>query len=234
MGAAVPRHPAADHVLSCLRAAWPSRALAAGLPTPECYNRRVRVAVVLASLLLGHVAACTPPRDPSVIAAAASLEDPLVGTTPDEWTTEHWLNSPPLTLASLRGRVVLVRWFMSGDCPLCTGTAPSLRALHADYASRGLVVVGLYHHHGDSALQPGEYEGYVRRFGFTFPVAVDINGSTVERWWLRGQERDFTSASFLVDRHGRVRAVHPGGSYAPTDPVHLAIRGAVEQLIAEP
>jgi peroxiredoxin len=174
-----------------------------------------------------------PPRDPTVTAADPMLDDALIGTTPGEWTTEQWRNSEPLTLESLRGRVVLVRWFMSTECPYCTATAPALRAIHEEYAARGVVVVGLYHHRGPTPFDVDRYDAYVRRYGFTFPVAVDVNWTTLERWWLRGHRRDFTSVTFVLDRRGRVRAIHPGGSFAKGTPSHAALRGALDTLVAE-
>lgn len=192
----------------------------------------MRAPVLLA--LVGVACATGPRRDPTVAAADSALDDrELVGVTPSAWTTEHWLNAPPLTLEGLRGKVVLVRWFMASECPYCTATAPALNQLHADYAPRGLVVVGLYHQHGDGEAEPGEIEGTVRRYGFRFPVAVDVSWSTLERWWLRGHTRAFTSVSFLLDRQGRIRGVHPGGRYAPGDPAYAAMRSAIERLLAE-
>lgn len=194
----------------------------------------VRAHLVFALALAVSACEGRPARDPSVVAAEPSLDDPeLVGITPSEWTTEKWMNTTPLDLHDLRGRVVLVRWFMANDCPYCTGTAPALRQLHQDYATRGLTVVGLYHHRGRHSLEDGEYEGYVRRYGFTFPVAVDVSWSTLERWWMRGHRRAFTSVTFILDKQGRVRAVHPGPRYAPGDAQYLAIRSAVERLLTE-
>lgn len=70
----------------------------------------------------------------------------LVGSPAPAWEVSDWIGSPPLTLAGLRGKVVLVRWFMSTDCPYCTASAPALRQLHEDYRERGLAVIGMYHH----------------------------------------------------------------------------------------
>jgi peroxiredoxin len=181
------------------------------------------------------ISAChrTPPRDPSITAADPMLDDALVGTTPGEWTTEHWRNSAPLTLEALRGRVVVVRWFMSTECPYCTATAPALRAIHEEYASKGVVVVGLYHHRGPGRFDVDRYDAYVRRYAFTFPVAVDVNWTTLERWWLRGHRRDFTSVTFVLDRRGRVRAIHPGGSLAKGTPSYDALRRALDTLVSE-
>lgn len=163
------------------------------------------------------------------------LEDPIVGTVPTEWSAERWLNAEkPVTLASLRGRVVLVRWFMGTSCPFCSATAPALRSFHAAYEARGLSVIGLYHHKGDAPLAPGEYEAYVKDYGFTFPVGLDPEWRTLKRWWLDGHPRKWTSVSFLIGRDGRVRGVHQGGRYGPGDPDHAAVRAAIEALLDEP
>ena len=173
-------------------------------------------------------------RPVHAMAADPALDDALVGTTVPEWTTEEWLNTPPLTLRGLRGRVVLVRWFMGTSCPMCSATAPSLSKLHAEYGAKGLTVVGMYHHKEDAALKPGEYAAFARSFGFAFPVARDPEWTTLKSWWLAGHERDFTSVSFLLDRRGLVRGIHPGGRYAPGDPDYEAVRRGIEKLLAEP
>src|SRR6185312_6041832 len=78
----------------------------------------------------------------------------LVGTRAREWHAEHWIDSAPLTLEQLRGRVVLVRWWTAPDCPFCAATAPSLNDFHERYAARGLSVIGFYHHKASGALDP--------------------------------------------------------------------------------
>lgn len=73
----------------------------------------------------------------------------LVGKPAPAWELSDWMNSPPLSLTALRGNVVLVRWFTSKECPYCTATAPALNQLDDDFRTRGLVVVGIYHHKDD-------------------------------------------------------------------------------------
>lgn len=165
--------------------------------------------------------------------ADPALDHELVGTTMPAWTADEWLNGPPLTLAGLQGRVVLVRWFMGSSCPYCSATAPSLNAFHHDYASKGLTVVGMYHHKEPVALTPGEYAGYAKTYGFEFPVARDTDWKTLKAWWLHGPDRDFTSVSFLIDRQGRVRGIHKGGRYAVGDADHAAMKRGIESLLAE-
>ncbi|HWN71808.1 MAG TPA: redoxin domain-containing protein [Haliangium sp.] len=157
----------------------------------------------------------------------------VVGKPAPGWQLQRWFNSPPLTVESLRGSVVLVRWFMSPECPLCSATAPSLNAFHARYASAGLRVIGMYHHKGRAPLDPADVQGYVAHYGFEFPIAIDADWQTLKRWWLDGHERGFTSVSFLIDRAGTVRYVHLGGKYAPGSADHAQMQRWIESLLAE-
>jgi peroxiredoxin len=142
------------------------------------------------------------------------------------------MGSPPLHLAALRGKVVLVRWWTAG-CPFCSATAPALRTFHRDYASRGLVVVGMYHHKEDSPFEPSVYEETAKRYGFTFPVAFDPEWKTLKQW-LHGADTGFTSVSFLLDKKGTIRLVHPGGQYVAGDADYAKMRETIERLLAEP
>jgi peroxiredoxin len=160
----------------------------------------------------------------------------LVGSTPPAWQAERWINSPPLALAELRGSVVLVRWWTAG-CPFCAATAPALRAYQQTYADRGLRIVGMYHHKESAPFDPAVYEQTAKRYGFTFPIAFDPSWRTLESW-LRDPEGEpvatgFTSVTFLLDRQGVIRHVHPGGQYVEGDPAHAAMTAAIERLLAE-
>ena len=158
----------------------------------------------------------------------------LIGTPAPEWDATEWIGSPPLKLSALRGKVVLVRWFTSTDCPYCTASAPALNQLHADYARRGLVVIGMYHHKRPEPLTMDGARGWTRDLGFRFPVAVDRDWRTLNRWWLGARKRAFTSVSFLIDRRGIIRHIHPGGRLALGEPDFAAMRAKVEELLAEP
>ncbi|HEY1694338.1 MAG TPA: TlpA disulfide reductase family protein [Polyangiaceae bacterium] len=176
--------------------------------------------------------ALAPVSQPAIPPAQQAAADALVGETPPEWQTERWMNTAPLRLADLRGKVVLVRWWTAG-CPFCSDTAPALRRFDHDYAARGLVVVGLYHHKGAEPFDPRVYEDTARQYGFTFPVAVDPSWSTL-KGWLHGADTGFTSVSFLLDRKGVIRRVHPGGQYVEGDADYAKMKATIEQLLAEP
>jgi hypothetical protein len=47
--------------------------------------------------------------------------------------------------------------------------------------------------------------------------AIELHWQTLESWWLAGHDRAFTSVSFLIDRHGVIRHIHPGGKYVKGD-----------------
>ena len=156
----------------------------------------------------------------------------LIGTTAPDWTLGDWIGSPPLSLAALRGKVVLLRWFTDTACPYCSLTAPALNQLHHDYAARGLVVIGVYHHKRNDALDLAAVRGWTRDYGFQFPVAVDRDWRTLRSWWLDGHQRAFTSVSFLIDRHGVIRQIHPGGTLALGTPEYKALRARIDELLA--
>lgn len=193
--------------------------------------------------LLGCTNSAPPPtataQPVAATLASAPTQDavaPLIGVTPPEWQAERWLGSAPRTLASLRGQVVLVRWWTAG-CPYCSTSAPALRKLHETYAPRGLQVIGMYHHKEDTPFDPAVYEATARKYGFAFPVAFDPEWRTL-RSWLRDRDgkaidTGWTSVTFLLDKQGVIRHVHPGGQYVQGDASHAALQAAVERLLAE-
>ena len=174
---------------------------------------------------------------PLLIAQAARADAPaaadLIGTKPPEWTVREWLNSEPLTLAGLRGKVVLVRWWTGPACPYCAGTAPVLNALWKEHRERGLVVVGMYHHKERTPLTREHVAAQAQRLGFEFPVGVDDDWKTLRRWWLDGREHAWTSVTFVLDREGAIRHVHPGGEIAEGSDDAKALRAAVGQALGK-
>ena len=147
------------------------------------------------------------------------------------WSFDRWLDSPPLTLESLRGRVVLLRWFNT-DCRYCGNTLPALETLRTRYAAQGLVIVGVFHPKPIHAVSDAFVRRTARKLGFHGPLAVDERWSTLNRWWLAGHpDRNWTSVSFLIDREGRVRWAHGGGEYHPSsDPRHARCDASYAEL----
>ncbi|MBL0219805.1 MAG: TlpA family protein disulfide reductase [Myxococcales bacterium] len=209
--------------------------------------RRALLALALSACGNAGLDAPASPAAPAPAASAANgSSDPaaqsraavaaLVGTTPPEWHAERWMNSPPLELAKLRGSVVMVRWWTAG-CPFCSTTAPALRTFDREYGPRGLRVIGMYHHKEDTPFDPKVYEETAKKYEFTFPVAVDPGWHTLESWLRDASGHEvstgWTSVTFLLDKHGVIRHVHPGGSYVEGEPAYAEMRANVERLLAE-
>jgi len=167
------------------------------------------------------------------IAICGAAQDSLIGTRPSEWNVTNWFNSAPLTLEGLRGKVVLVRWWTAPTCPYCRATAPALNEFHEKYSARGLQVIGFYHHKGNEPLRIEDVKKYSENFGFKFPVAIDPDWKTLRRWWLNHDEAQWTSVSFLLDRKGVIRHIHPGGQYVKGDADYEALKNKIEELLKE-
>ena len=168
-------------------------------------------------------------------AAAFSGQDyeHLYGTKAKAWTAEHWINTALLELADLRGKVVLVRWWTGPTCPFCRASSAALNRWHEAYKDEGLVIVGFYHHKARSPLFLQDVQSLARKMGFTFPLAIDPNWTTLKRWWLDPvPEARFTSVTFLVDHEGIIRHIHPGGQYVEGDEEYAAMHAAIKEQLA--
>jgi peroxiredoxin len=154
--------------------------------------------------------------------------DGVIGTKAPEWTATEWLNSEPLSLSQLHGKVLVVRWWTGSGCPYCAESAPSLNALWEKYRDQGLIVIGMYHHKDPEPLTREHVEGQVKRLGIRFPVAIDSDWKTLHLWWLdRQTAAAWTSVTFVIDRDGVVRHVHPGGSLVEGRPDFAELEKAV-------
>jgi thiol-disulfide isomerase/thioredoxin len=178
-----------------------------------------------------------------------SAGDDLIGVAAPHFNFDGWLNSAPLSLEDLRGRVVLVRWWTE-TCPFCASSAPALLDIHDQYGSQGLTVIGVYHPKADrdGPLDLARVERAVAARELDFPIAVDWDweNGVLADWWYTGPERPATSVTFLLDKSGVIQYVHPGMEYhdytkSNLNPEHHAmcaadlasIRSQIERLLAE-
>lgn len=171
------------------------------------------------------------------IGGAAALDEPIsniLDTPVPGWDFADWINSPPIGIEELRGKVVLVRWWTAPDCPFCAATAPSLNEWYRRYRERGLVIIGVYHHKANSPLSIDRVRKYSRAFGFKFPIAIDTEWKTLTDWWFkRNPDGRWTSVSFLIDKNGAIRHIHPGGQYVKGEQDYDSMQEKVEELLSE-
>jgi thiol-disulfide isomerase/thioredoxin len=190
-------------------------------------RRTLLLTSVVAVGALFLLAAClSEPTSPDPSALEPSVLDSftptgLVGGTlgdsgADFTGITNWINSDPLTIAELQGKVVLVD-FWTYTCVNCIRTMPFLRDWQAKYADKGLVIVGVHTPEFEFEKIPANVEQATADFGLEYPVAQDDNFTT----W-RGYENHSWPAKYLVDKDGIVRYTHIGeGGYDETE---LAIR----------
>ena len=167
--------------------------------------------------------------------------DELIGKPASEWRTLEWLNSQPLKLSELEDKVVLIRWWTE-TCPFCSRSAPALNEFHETFKDKGLVVIGMYHPKPPGPRRQKALEKAVKRLGFEFPIALDMDWGTLRRYWLAKGKHRWTSVSFLIDKRGKIRYIHPGGEYYKGDNEaqteaerdYDELKAMIEKLIAEP
>jgi cytochrome c biogenesis protein CcdA/thiol-disulfide isomerase/thioredoxin len=134
------------------------------------------------------------------------------GPAPELAGLTNWINSKPLTLQKLRGKVVLVD-FWTYSCINCLRTLPHVKAWYQTYRKDGLVVLGV--HTPEFAFEhvPSNVRGAVHRLGVTYPVALDNDYSTWNAF-----HNQYWPAKYLIDRRGHIRFVHFGeGEYDTTE-----------------
>ena len=143
------------------------------------------------------------------------------GIAPEFRAIEEWINSEPLTMAGLRGKVVLLD-FWTYSCINCLRTLPHLTAWDDAYRDDGLVIVGVHTPEFAFEREPDNVRRAVRDHGIDYPVALDPDFGTWEAWQNR-----YWPAKYFVDRRGHIRYAHFGeGDYEESERV-------IRQLLAE-
>ncbi|MBB3228341.1 thiol-disulfide isomerase/thioredoxin [Luteibacter sp. Sphag1AF] len=142
-------------------------------------------------------------------AAMASPPAHAVQQAPEFAGISNWINSKPLTMQSLRGKVVLID-FWTYSCINCLRTLPHVTRWYDTYKDKGLVVIGVHSPEFPFEQQTANVKDAVARFGIHYPVAQDNDLATWDAW-----ENRFWPAEYLVDQRGNVIGHHYGeGNYA--------------------
>jgi thiol-disulfide isomerase/thioredoxin len=137
-----------------------------------------------------------------------------------------WLNSPPLGVADLRGKVVLLD-FWTFDCFNCYRSIPWLQDLERRYGARGLRVIGIHSPEFAHERVPANVAAKVAEFKVAHPVMLDADHA----YW-RALGNQYWPAFYLVDRRGRIRGTAIGETHSG-DAQARAVESAIELLLAE-
>jgi cytochrome c biogenesis protein CcdA/thiol-disulfide isomerase/thioredoxin len=137
------------------------------------------------------------------------------GPTPDFKNISDWLNTPngtPLTMAGLKGKVVLVD-FWTYSCINCQRSIPHIKDLYSRYHADGLEVVGVHTPEFAFEHDKSNVEAATKKFGITYPVAIDNETSTFNAF-----RNQYWPSRYLIDATGQVRYFKLGeGDYDQTE-----------------
>jgi len=177
------------------------------MPIKRLYLRwAIPLAALPVLLLLGYGFRTDPHQIPS----------PLIGKPAAPFTLKTF-DGEPISLAALRGRVVVINFWASWCYPACYEEAPALARAWKTYKDRGVVMIGI---NIQDKQEPAKK--FLAQFGHTFPNAPDPAGHVSVDYGVYG-----VPETFFVDRAGRVRFKQVG---AVTDAL---FKQRVETLLAE-
>lgn len=119
-----------------------------------------------------------------------------------------WINSEPLQLSTLRGRVVLIDFWTFG-CYNCRNTLPFIKSWHDRYGDKGLTVIGVHAPEFDHERKVANLRREVDSLDIRYPVVSDNDYKT----WA-AYDVSAWPTMFLIDKQGRIRWIHVGeGKY---------------------
>jgi len=150
----------------------------------------------------------------ALLPLADGVLQPFTGAT-------EWINSPPITRESLRGKVVMI-WFWTYECYNCLNALPHVKKLEAKYRDKGLVVISVHTPELPRERIVANVRREVKELGITYPVVVD---NDFKIW--NAYRNHYWPAAYYADATGKLRFHHFGeGRYEEQDKV-------VAKLLAE-
>jgi len=185
------------------------RKLLERLPPPVMPGRAAEASATPGNFLRAQASA-----RPRLMLPPQGAMPPLIGAV-------EWLNSPPLSAAELRGKVVLIDFWTYG-CINCRNALPHVREWHRKYKDQGLVVIGVHSPEFAFEKNISNVKRALVDLQVPFPVAVD-NNFTI---W-RAFRNNYWPAHYFVDARGQIRFHHFGeGQYDKSEQV-------IQQLLDE-
>jgi len=115
-----------------------------------------------------------------------------------------------------RGKVTLVRWW-TDTCPACARSLPAIEKLRKEFGPRGFQTIAIYHAKPPRDFKNEDVVKTARKLGYHGALAADPDWDLLYELYLGGAKRSATSVTFVLDRTGVVRFVHPGPVFGPSD-----------------
>ena len=125
-----------------------------------------------------------------------------------------WINTNPLTMAELKGKVVIID-FWTYSCINCLRTLPYLTAWNEKYKDQGLVIIGVHAPEFAFEQEKKNVESAVKDHSIAYPVVLD---NDFKIW--KSYENQFWPAKYFIDKTGKVRSTHFGeGAYDESEKI---------------
>jgi thiol-disulfide isomerase/thioredoxin len=161
-------------------------------------------------------------------ASQAQSSPVTLGTPAPAWTVGgQWLNSKPLTPKDLRGKVVIVNFWVY-SCINCHNSLPTLRAWYKKYQNQGLEIVGIHTPEFESDKPISNVQAALKRDNVTWPVMQDNQSKT----WA-SYNNQYWPAFYLLDRQGMVRYYHAGEISERYPQAIPGLEANLQRLLAE-
>jgi thiol-disulfide isomerase/thioredoxin len=152
---------------------------------------------------------------------------PFVHQAPPLKGLDTWINSPPLSLDSLRGRVVVLHFWTFG-CENCQHNLPHYQSWQSRFASKPVTILGIHTPETDGERVVANVQKQVRALEIAYPVAIDNQAQSWNSW-----NNGIWPAIYLIDKQGRVRYWHYGELNWEGAPTEQFFRGKIEELANE-
>jgi peroxiredoxin len=146
---------------------------------------------------------------------------------PELIDTGEWINSPPLTLARLRGKVVAVHFYACG-CINCINNYPWYRQWHDELNDKGVVLIGIHTPETDAERNLSHVRRKAADEKLAFPILIDPKNENWNAWG-----NSMWPSVYLIDKRGYLRHFWPGELNWQGNNGHQLMRKRIEELLAE-
>jgi thiol-disulfide isomerase/thioredoxin len=140
---------------------------------------------------------------------------------------DEWINSKPLSLKDLKGKVVVVHFWTFG-CINCIHNYPSYKGWHKDFADKGVVVIGIHTPETRAEKKIDIIRKMVKDNGMKYPIAVDGSAKTWQAWGNR-----YWPSVYLIDKKGNGRYRWDGELNWKGQKGESIMRKKIEELLAD-
>ncbi|HLN32039.1 MAG TPA: redoxin domain-containing protein [Gemmataceae bacterium] len=186
----------------------------------------MRKALLSISLIALTIAALVPfRRSPAQAESEPPGKAPMAA--PEFAKTTRWLQSKPLTLASLRGQVVVVHFWTFG-CINCIHNYPAYKAWQEKYAGKGVAIIGIHTPEFEREADVDQVLAKAKKNGLKFPIAVDNDRQNWNNW-----NNQYWPSIYLIDKTGKIRYHWEGELDSEKTKGERLMRQRIDELLAE-